>query len=80
MVFFQTKIPIWVNFWRALGRMKNVSVLYAHIEYIKSIWYNLWSFGNFVVIWIAFQCFGAVCQEKSGNPDPKARIEWQKGL
>jgi hypothetical protein len=40
-----------------------------------SIWYILWSFGNSVKIWYAFnvlvcfQCFGILCQEKSGNPD-----------
>jgi hypothetical protein len=50
-------------------RMKNVAVFYAHMEYIKSIWDILWSFGNFVVIWYAFQCNGLLCQEKSGSAE-----------
>jgi hypothetical protein len=35
--------------------------------YITAIWYILRSFGNFVVIWYIFQCFGILFQEKSGK-------------
>jgi hypothetical protein len=35
---------------------------------ITAIRYSLWSFGNFVVIWFFTPRFGALCQEKSGNP------------
>jgi hypothetical protein len=48
--------------------MKNVVIFCAHMEYIISIWYIPWSFGSFIVIWYAFQHFGILCQEKSGNP------------
>jgi hypothetical protein len=45
-------------------RMENVGTFYAHLEYVIDIW----SFGNFGVIWFIFPRFGILCQEKSGNP------------
>jgi hypothetical protein len=50
--------------------MKIVGIFCAHMECIMSIWYISWSFGNFMVIWYAFQRFGKLCQEKSGNHVP----------
>jgi hypothetical protein len=44
--------------------MENVGTFYAHLEYVIDIW----SFGNFGVIWFIFPRFGILCQEKSGNP------------
>jgi hypothetical protein len=44
MAYFQTKIPIWVNFggpWNG-----NASMFYDHLDYFTSIWYNLWPFGT----------------------------------
>jgi hypothetical protein len=32
------------------------------------MWYILCPFGNVVVIWYIFLCFGILCREKSGNP------------
>jgi hypothetical protein len=37
--------------------------------YFMVIWNILSPFGNVMVIWYIFPCFGALCQEKSGNPD-----------
>jgi hypothetical protein len=49
--------------------MENAGIFYGHLEYFTVIWYSLWPFGNVVVIWYIFPCFGILCQEKSGNPD-----------
>jgi hypothetical protein len=72
---FKPKIPIWVNF---LGlETEEVDKFYGHLVsftvifvYFKAIWYNLWSFGIFVVFWYRFPRFGKYYREKSGNPDP----------
>jgi hypothetical protein len=38
------------------------------MKYFTANWYILWPFGNVVLIWYIFPCFGTLCQEKSGNP------------
>jgi hypothetical protein len=48
--------------------MENVGLFYGHLEYITAIRYILWPFGELVVIWYIFHCFGILYQEKSGNP------------
>jgi hypothetical protein len=53
MVYFQTKIPIWVNF----GGPCN-----------GRCWYILWRFGIFFPFWYIFTRFGMLYQDKSGNP------------
>jgi hypothetical protein len=45
-----------------------MDTFYGHLEYFTGIWDILWQFGNLVTIWDIFPCFGALCQEKSGNP------------
>jgi hypothetical protein len=47
--------------------MENVGIFYCHLEYFTAIWYILKPFGNVVVMWYIFHCFGTSCQEKSGN-------------
>jgi hypothetical protein len=39
----------------------------GHWEYLTTIGYFLWTFGNFEVVWYIFPCFGILYQEKSGN-------------
>jgi hypothetical protein len=38
------------------------------LEYITTIWYVLWPFGNLLAIWYIFPRFGILCQYKSCNP------------
>jgi uncharacterized membrane protein YkvI len=66
MVCFQTKNPNLGKFWRALE--------WKMVVCFMVIWYILWQFGNVVVIWYIFPCFGIFCQEKSGSP--AAQIYW----
>jgi hypothetical protein len=47
--------------------MENAGIFYGHLKYFTVFWYILWPFGNVVVIWYVFLCFGILCQEKSGN-------------
>jgi hypothetical protein len=56
---FKPKIPNW-EILEALG-MEKVGILYAHLEYIRAIWYILWTFCNLVAI-------SDIGQEKYGNP------------
>jgi hypothetical protein len=49
-------------------RMENVGIFYGQLKYFRAIWYILWSFGNGLISWYLFHCFGILCQEKSGNP------------
>jgi hypothetical protein len=57
MLYFQAKIPIWVNYGGSLNGKG---------------WCIIWPFGIYVDIWAIWYryCprFGIVCQEKSGNP------------
>jgi hypothetical protein len=48
--------------------MKNVVIIYGHLEYITVIWHILWPFVNLLVIWYTFPSFGLLYHEKSGNP------------
>jgi hypothetical protein len=41
MVSVQTKNPNLGKFWRALGRLENMDLLYGHLEYFKGIWHIL---------------------------------------
>jgi hypothetical protein len=41
---------------------------YVRLEYITTIWYVLWPFGNLLAIWYIFPRFGILCQYKSCNP------------
>jgi hypothetical protein len=34
--------------------MENVVIFHDHLEYFTAIWYNLWPFGQFVVLWYIF--------------------------
>jgi hypothetical protein len=69
MVYFQTKNPNLGKILEGL-RIDNIGKFYAHLEYAMSIWYTLWSIGNFVEIWCIFDRFGTLCVEKSGSPAP----------
>jgi hypothetical protein len=48
-----------------------VSIFYEYLVYYIANWYILWT--CFVVIWYIFPHFGIMCQEKSGNPDRRAK-------
>jgi hypothetical protein len=68
MVYFNTKNPSLVIFWRALE--------WYMLVYFMAIWYSLRQFGvfysnlvYFAVIWCISSRFGMLLQEKSGNPD-----------
>jgi hypothetical protein len=37
--------------------MENNGIFYGHLEYVTTIWYILWPFGNFVVKWYIFHSF-----------------------
>jgi hypothetical protein len=41
--------------------MKNVGIFEDHLEYTMTNWYNMWSFGTFVVIWFILPSFGTFC-------------------
>jgi hypothetical protein len=60
---FKPKIPILAGF-----GMEKVGIFYDHLEYIRAIWYILWSFGKLEAIWYLFPRFGILRQEKSGSP------------
>jgi hypothetical protein len=50
MVFFQSKIPIWVKFGRACNRrciLWSFGLFYGQKVYFMDLWYVLWSFGIF---------------------------------
>jgi hypothetical protein len=53
--------------------MESVDTFYVHLEYITVFWCILWTFGNLVVIWYIFLCFGTLYHEKSGNPGRRCR-------
>jgi hypothetical protein len=82
MVYFQTKNLNLGKFLEGLGRKKSLymlcpfGILYDHLVYFTTIWYNLWPFGIFY-IWsfgiacghlVYFSHFGMFGQRKSGNP------------
>jgi hypothetical protein len=54
--------------------MENTGIIYCHLEYFTVIWNILWPFGNVVVMWYIFHCFGTLCQEKSGNPEQECHF------
>jgi hypothetical protein len=54
--------------------MEKVSIFFGRLEYFTSIWYILWSFGNFVTIRYIFPDFGILCREKSGNPGCNCKV------
>jgi hypothetical protein len=65
---FKPKIPIWVNFGRALA--------WKILIIFLTIWYILQTFGifydhlvHFVFFWYIFSGLGIMYKEKSGNPD-----------
>jgi hypothetical protein len=65
MVYFQTQNPNLCKFWRALHYIEDVGTFlcpfgrfYVHLVYFMAIWYNLWTFGIFVVILYIFPRFG----------------------
>jgi hypothetical protein len=33
-----------------------------------------WPFGNAVIVWYVFPCFGTLCKGKSGNPGSEAGL------
>jgi hypothetical protein len=49
--------------------MVNVGVSNGYLEYVKALWYILWSFGKDERIWYIFTVFGVLCNEKSGSPE-----------
>jgi hypothetical protein len=50
-------------------RIENDDTFNGNLHYFNAICNNiLRPFGNVVVIWYIFPCFGILCQEKSGNP------------
>jgi hypothetical protein len=58
MVSFQVKNTNLGKFWRALCRMENVDIFYAHFEYFTDIWDILRQFGTFCVRLVHFFRFG----------------------
>jgi hypothetical protein len=60
------KIPIWVNFRRALDLKM--------FRYFVAIWNILWRFGIFYDHLVHFPGFGIMYQEKSGNPALNPRV------
>jgi hypothetical protein len=77
MVYFQTVNP---NLWLILEglRLDNVKICYGHLEYFTAIWHILWPFCNVVINWYIFHRFGILCQEKSGNPGTKLKVNLHK--
>jgi hypothetical protein len=63
---FKPKIPILVKF-KGLG-MKNVVILYDHLEYFTAIWYSLWLFGKVCGHLVYFLCFGMFEPRKIWRP------------
>jgi hypothetical protein len=72
MVYFLTKIAIWVNF-EGFCNGRRWYILWT-FDLFKAIWYIWWSFGIFAVIWYTFPRFGILYKEKSGNPALKLVI------
>jgi hypothetical protein len=67
MVSFQTKNLNLSKFWRALEYKVLLEIMIIwNILQPLCIFYG--HFGNFLVIWYIFPRFGALYQEKSGNP------------
>jgi hypothetical protein len=69
MVYFKTKIPIWVYFggpWngKCWYILRPFGIIYDHSVYVI-YWYSLWSFGIFFLVLVCLD------QEKSGNPGQK---------
>jgi hypothetical protein len=50
---------------------EDVATFYAHLVYIKSIWYIFGHLVYFMAIWKKSP-FGMLYQEKSSNPAPQA--------
>jgi hypothetical protein len=48
--------------------MENVVILYDHLEYFTTIWYNLRPFGIVCVHLVYFFVLVCLDHEKSGNP------------
>jgi hypothetical protein len=48
--------------------MEDVVLYSGHLEYFTTIGYIFRAFGNFVVIWYFFPCFGILYQGKSDYP------------
>jgi hypothetical protein len=70
MVYFQTKIPIWVIFEGI--ELEMIGIFYCYLEYryyehLVYLFYGHWAI-YVVAIWYIFPHFGLLCQEKSGNP------------
>jgi hypothetical protein len=66
MVYFQTQIPIWVNFGGSCnGRCWYI---YGDLLYFTASWYNKWLFGFFVGDLVYFPRLGILYQGISGNP------------
>jgi hypothetical protein len=51
MVYFQTQNPNLGKFFRAVEWNRMVHSIPTHLEYITTIRYILWLFGNLVKIW-----------------------------
>jgi hypothetical protein len=65
MVYFHTKIPIWV-YLEGL-RIENGAIFYDQFKYFAAIWYILWQFGIVCSHLVYFSDLGMFGQEKSGN-------------
>jgi hypothetical protein len=74
---FSKKISIWVNFWRTL---ETVGTFYGHLNYVITVCYILWLFGNLVAIWLNFHRFGILCHKKTGNPAVSVLWKWKTHL
>jgi hypothetical protein len=70
MVYFQTKIPIWVNLEGALD-CKMLICPMAVWKILQTFRISYDHLAHFVFIWSIFSSFGIMYQEKSGNPDGK---------
>jgi hypothetical protein len=73
MVYFQTKkIPIWVNFLRALD-WKMLMYFIAIRNILRTFGISYDHLVHFCVHLVNFPRFGIVYQEKSGNPGVQQR-------
>jgi hypothetical protein len=66
MVYFQTQIPIWVNFLKVLA-MEDAVIFYGHLVKFPATWYILRHFGICCGHCAYFPRFGILYREKSGN-------------
>jgi hypothetical protein len=74
MVYFQTKIPIWVYIggpWHGKGWY-----IYGHLKYLTSTWYILRPFGTFCGYLACILPFWYVVPRKIWQPCKRVKLNW----